>query len=204
MSKSVTIIDYGMGNIGSICNIIKKAGGSYNVSNEPSFIKESKKIILPGVGAFDNGISNLRDLNLIDAIKTSVASGDTYLLGICLGMQMLLENSEEGNLNGIGLIEGSVIKFRPTEKSEKVPHMGWNSIKIKDDNILFNKNDLNRYYFVHSYYAKCKNEKNVLAKSSYILEFDAAIYSKNIIGVQFHPEKSHKYGLELIKKFIAL
>ena len=114
--------------------------------------------------------------NLINSIKYSLKNKNSYLLGICLGMQLLLEKSEEGNMNGLGLIEGKVIKFKPISISHKVPHMGWNTINILNENIFFSNNDINRYYFVHSYYAKCKNEKNVLAKSSYIIDFDSVIY----------------------------
>ena len=204
MNNEVTIIDYGMGNIGSICNIIKKAGGSYVVTNDPSMIEKSKKLILPGVGAFDNGMKNLEELNLIKSIKKAVLLNKSHLLGICLGMQLLLDSSEEGSLMGLGLIEGEVLKFNTPKNDFKVPHMGWNTVNIQKENYFIKKGELNRYYFVHSYYVKCKHEQNVIAKSSYILNFDSVISSNNIIGLQFHPEKSHKYGLEIIKNFIEM
>lgn len=200
----ITIIDYGMGNIGSICNIIKKAGADYIVTNKTSEIIQSNKIILPGVGAFDEGIKNLKRNNLLEAIKESISSGDTYLLGICLGMQLLLEKSQEGDLDGLGLIKGEVIRFKPANVHDKVPHMGWNNINVLQNNPLVDVNDINRFYFVHSYYAKCSQAFNSVAKTRYINDFDSIIMSDKIFGVQFHPEKSHKFGLRLIQKFILI
>jgi glutamine amidotransferase len=203
-SNKIVIVDYGMGNISSIANMIKKTGGESMLSSDTQTILNAKKIILPGVGSFDAGIRALRDSNLDKTIIEAVGNG-SIILGICLGFQLLFENSEEGTLPGLGLIKGEVKKFLNTS-SLRVPHMGWNSIEPKSDSILFNRkleeNNPLRFYFVHSYYTECHNESDISASCIYGNKFTCAIENKNILGVQFHPEKSHKYGIDLFKRFL--
>jgi glutamine amidotransferase len=203
-TNSITIIDYGMGNIGSVANMIKKAGGEAIITSNKHEILRAKKLLLPGVGAFDAGMTNLNQKGLVNVIKEAVNNSDTSLLGICLGMQLLLDKSEEGELSGIGLISGTVHRFVSDNISIKIPHMGWNSIQIKNHNQLMHSLDESRYYFVHSYYVKCNNPEDVVSTTHYILDFDSIVRKKNVYGAQFHPEKSHKYGLSLFQNFIAL
>jgi glutamine amidotransferase len=201
----ITIIDYGMGNLGSVQNMIKKVGGKSNITNAASDILNAEKLILPGVGSFDQAMFNLKSLGLIDAIKQKVNEG-TSLLGICLGMQLLANRSEEGILDGLGLIEGNVIKF-PVEKNTKIPHMGWNVVNYKSENGLYKDFELfeeTRFYFVHSYYFKCKNEQNEIGITPFGINFCSSVANKNVYGVQFHPEKSHKYGMQLMHNFIHI
>ncbi len=203
----ITIIDYNMGNIASIENMLKKIGETTIVSKDPSMIKEAEKIILPGVGAFDYGMKNLNNLGITDILKKKVYEDNTPLLGICLGMQLLTQNSEEGILPGLGVINAKTVKFKQEygEQKFRIPHMGWDYITIKNDSILFNNftNEM-RFYFVHSYFVECENENNVLAKTEYGHEFASVIGEGNIFGVQFHPEKSHSYGMKLLKNFVEM
>ena len=198
---AITIVDYGMGNISSIKNMIKKIGGSSTFTSNKDEIINSSKIILPGVGAFDAGMKSLKDNKIDDAIVTAAKNG-SKILGICLGFQLLFEKSEEGTMGGLCLVEGEVKKFDNIHNL-RVPHMGWNIIKPESDSLLFNKHNTNplRFYFVHSYYAVCKNKDDISAKCSYGNEFVCSIQHGNILGVQFHPEKSHKFGIELFKRF---
>ena len=201
-TEPITIVDYGMGNISSIKNMIKKIGGTSIFSRDKDIILNSSKIILPGVGAFDAGMQSLKEAGIDKAIITSAENGST-ILGICLGFQLLFEESEEGEMNGLGLIKGKVKKFinRP---HIRVPHMGWNIIKPESDSILFDKsNEIPlRFYFVHSYYAECSHADDISAKCTYGDEFTCSIENGNILGVQFHPEKSHKFGIKLFKRFL--
>lgn len=189
----IVILDYDMGNVGSIKNMLYAIGEKdVVISNNPGVIAEADKMILPGVGAFDQGISNLKKYNLVEQIGNHV-NKDKPLMGICLGMQLLGNASEEGNEKGLGLIPFYCRKF-PSNMGLKVPHIGWDYIVDSDD----------RYYFVHSYYAVCEKEENILMKCNYGFEFAAAVNKDNIYGYQFHPEKSHKYGMELLKHFVEL
>jgi glutamine amidotransferase len=203
-TNSIVIIDYGMGNIGSVANMIKKAGGNAIITSDKEQILRAKKLLLPGVGAFDAGMINLNDKGLKDVILEALYCSDTSLLGICLGMQLLLEKSEEGQLPGMGLISGTVHRFVSDNISMKIPHMGWNSIHIKNNNSLMHSLEDSRYYFVHSYYVKCNNKEDVISTTHYIVDFDSIICKNNVYGAQFHPEKSHKFGLTLFQNFIAL
>ncbi len=199
----IVIIDYGMGNVGSIRNMLRKAGFDSLVSSKIQDIEEATKIILPGVGAFDNGIDNLEAGGLIPIIKKKVLKDHTPLLGICLGMQLLTKKSDEGNLPGLALIDGVTKKFNfPPEEKLKIPHMGWNTIQLKKESILCNELDqTSRFYFVHSYYVQCADQNDVLAETDYGGLFCSALQKENIFGVQFHPEKSHHYGMRLLRNF---
>ena len=200
----VGIIDYNMGNSGSIMNMIKKLGQKSIITNSYKEIKECQFLILPGVGSFDIGIKNLKKYNLFNLIIDIANEGKIPIMGICLGMQLLCKSSDEGTEKGLGLIDAEVLRFPDSEKL-KIPHMGWNYIqKIKKNNVFNNLEDLSRFYFVHSYYVKCNKKNNILFKTNYGIEFDSAFISKNIIGFQFHPEKSHKYGMNLFNCFFQL
>ena len=199
----VTIIDYGMGNLGSIANMIKKVGYSSEISSDPEVIKNAERLILPGVGKFDRAMRNLTDLNLTSLLK-DMAKGNTPILGICLGMQLLANSSEEGDLPGLGLISGSVKRFDAHDEL-KVPHMGWNLINYSNESSLFEGFDTMgeaRFYFVHSYKFVCDKAENILATTNYGDEFTCAVHKENIRGVQFHPEKSHLFGMRLLRNFI--
>ena len=198
------IVDYKMGNLGSITNIIKKVGHSSIVSSDIDVISKASKIILPGVGAFDKAMQNLNELNLIEVLNEKALIQKSPFLGICLGMQLLTKHSEEGNVNGLGYIDASIKKFQLNDFPElKVPHMGWNEVQIPNAHPLCeNLPEPSRFYFVHSYHAVCENQANVLMKTRFGYDFDSAIHQDNIMGVQFHPEKSHKFGMQLFKNFI--
>lgn len=200
----IVIVDYKMGNLGSISNIIKKIGYSSVISCDIETIKKATKIILPGVGSFNKAMQNLNELNLIEILNQKALVEKIPFLGICLGMQLLTKHSEEGNVNGLGWIDAQVKKFELSDFPElKIPHMGWNEVEIPEKHPLCN--DLcekSRFYFVHSYYAKCSKPENILMKTQFGRPFDSAIHNNNIMGVQFHPEKSHKFGMKLFKNFI--
>lgn len=202
----ITIIDYGMGNLGSILNMFKKIGYEAEITNDLEKIKKSKKIVLPGVGSFDNGMTNLNKLSLINILDTLVLEKNIPVLGICLGMQLITNSSEEGKQKGLGWIDAEVLKFKFSKNSIKIPHMGWNNTDIKKTNPLFQNLDDSevRFYFVHSYYVKCNQKKDILTTTEYGLDFVSSFQKNNIYGVQFHPEKSHKYGMKLLENFAKL
>lgn len=200
----ISIIDYGVGNIGSIINMIKKVGGVSEVINDPSQLDRAQKLLLPGVGSFDHGMSNLAAWkNSLDHV---VLEKKTPILGICLGMQLLANRSEEGKLAGLGWIDADVVRFdtKIIEQHLRIPHMGWNTVDVKKANPLLNETEENRFYFVHAYHIQCKNVSDVLSESKHGYTFASAVSRGNIYGVQFHPEKSHKFGMALIKKYLEL
>lgn len=207
----IAVIDYNMGNVGSILNMLKKLGFDTKLTRTPAELLEADGLVLPGVGAFDSGMTNLRDFGLIDTLNRCVFERSKPLLGICLGMQLLTERSEEGVMPGLGWIAGSTKRFAlSTDRQWKIPHMGWNQVKPctaarPGDSlaeVLFaNTEPDQRYYFVHSYHAVCESSRDVLATSQYGYEFAAAIGRGNVAGTQFHPEKSHRYGLRLMENF---
>lgn len=205
----ITIIDLGIGNIGSVINMIKYVGGDCKVSSSPMEIKSASKLILPGVGSFDKAMNQLRNKQLVDVIVEKATIDKVPLLGICLGMQLLTSSSEEGNEIGLDLIPAETLSFKKALKKnlvkERIPHMGWNDVQVKQVNKLTKDLiEFSRFYFVHSYYVKCLHQENSLMTSHHGFEFNSAIVKDNVYGVQFHPEKSHKYGKKLISNFIAL
>lgn len=200
----ISIIDYGMGNIGSVINMIKKAGGIPELVSDPKGIENSDKLLLPGVGAFDAGMRNLKERNIDKVISDVVLQKKTPILGICLGMQLLLNGSEEGMLSGLKMIDGFALKFPANTGAFKIPHMGWTSVAVAKENKIIEAEKENRFYFVHSYYVECTNKTDVLGSSHYILDFVSMLQKDNIYGAQFHPEKSHKFGLQLFQNFITL
>jgi glutamine amidotransferase len=200
----IVIIDYSAGNPASILNMLRKAGTHAIVSSDKSAIAEASKLILPGVGAFDHGMNNLQSSGLIEVLHKKVILERTPFLGICLGMQLLAKNSEEGNQKGLSWIDGSSVQFRFPQNNIKVPHMGWNFLNQKKPSRLFeNMYPEAKFYFVHSYYLKCNHEEDILCSTEYGFPFTSAVEKDTICGVQFHPEKSHKYGLRLLQNFIS-
>ena len=201
----IAVIDYGMGNIGSIINMFHKIGADAIATNNILELKNAEKLVLPGVGAFDNGMEKLEELGLIEPIREMALQEEKPILGICLGMQLFGLSSEEGKRSGLGLIDFDVRKFRLKEEKElKVPHMGWDIVKFvrTDSKLLRDIHGQQRYYFVHSYHAFCKKKENILMTCDYGYEFAAAVCRNNIYGVQFHPEKSHMFGMALLENFV--
>lgn len=202
----ILIIDYGVGNVHSILNMFKKIGIEAKLSEHPSEVLLADKVILPGVGSFDYGMKQLKESGYYETIIKYATEIKKPLMGICLGMQMLGISSEEGNEPGLALIPFRNIKFKFNDNKLKVPHMGWNLVKSLKPNEKFCESFTEdfRFYFVHSYYAVCENESNVLLSCDYGFEFAAAVQKEKIYGVQFHPEKSHKFGMQLLKNFAEL
>lgn len=200
----ITIIDYNTGNLGSIQNILRKIGEDSIVTSDISEIAKASKIILPGVGAFDTGMKNLIDLGLIDILNKKVIIDKIPVLGICLGMQLISNGSEEGSYNGLGWLDAATVRFRFVDSTEyKIPHMGWNFTEQKKESKLFTgMYPLPRFYFVHSYFFKANDTSDILTSTNYEIEFTSAVERGNILGVQFHPEKSHKFGMKLLKNFV--
>ena len=203
----IVVIDYNMGNVGSVANMIKHVGGTSILTNKHSDIENAEKIILPGVGSFDTGMKNLEKLDLIEILNKKVLKDNIPVFGICLGMQLLSKSSEEGILNGLGWVDAKTVKFKfENDLSLSLPHMGWNDVIINTKNIgLFeNMYDAPRFYFDHAYHISCNNTKDIMGTSEYGYEFVSSVHRDNIFGVQFHPEKSHKYGMRLFENFIRL
>ena len=204
---TVFIVDSGLGNIKSIQNIISKVGGIGIAIRSPDDLQEASRIVLPGVGNFDAGIKQLQYGGWITELNDAVMVRKVPVLGICLGMQLMCRSSEEGRLPGLGWVDAEV---KLIEKGDgprlKIPHMGWNSITIKKENALFNYEPSceKRFYFVHSYHVVCKNKSDVIAETDYGQELTVAFNRNNIYGVQFHPEKSHRFGIELFRNFMAI
>ena len=199
----IGIIDYGLGNLGSIKNMIKVIGEKSIISSKPEDLDKCERYILPGVGAFDAGMSKLNELELEEYIKEKVISDKKPILGICLGMQLLGRKSEEGMLPGLGLIPFDNIRFRLDNEELKVPHMGWDIVNFEQNHPLVKGLEgVQRYYFVHSYHAQCDSSENVLMTCEYGYKFAATVVKNNIMGVQFHPEKSHDFGMALLRNFV--
>ena len=202
----IAIVDYNMGNLASVQNAFASLGEETVVESDPAKFKEYDKLILPGVGAFGDAMDHLRERNMIDALREYASSGK-QMLGICLGMQLLFESSEEfGKHEGLGIIKGHVSAFDSSKFSEplKVPHMGWNRM-FTSSHPLFEDLDEEHYlYFVHTYHVNCVNEEDIIGRTNYGYEFTSAVAHSNVMGIQPHPEKSHKNGLAILKNFINL
>ncbi len=205
-SPAIAVVDYGVANLGSIFNMLRKIGVAPAAVTGPDDVVAAEKIILPGIGAFDNGVTALDRLGLIEPLQHKATVDRTPLLGICLGMQLLGNKSEEGELEGLGLIDGSCVKFAlPEDGSLKVPHMGWNTVSFRrDDPLVADLDGEPRFYFVHSYHLRCNDDGDVLATATHGIEFTAMVHRGNVYGAQFHPEKSHRFGMTLLRNFVAL
>jgi glutamine amidotransferase len=198
----IKIVDYGLGNPGSIRNMLLKLGGNVSAAQDPVDLAGASLIILPGVGSFDNGMRRLQERGFDHAIREVVRDGNAMFLGICLGMQLLFEGSEEGVEAGLGLIPGRVRRFQFKDPKLKIPHMGWNRVQqFQSNQMLDGVFEDARFYFAHSYHVSCSDEW-VLGKTDYGYEFPSVVMKNNIFGAQFHPEKSHRYGLGLLKRFV--
>lgn len=203
----IGIVNYGSGNIQAIKNIYNSLNIQTKIITDPSELKEADKLILPGVGAFDETMKQLIDSGLKEELDNLVLNHKVPILGICVGMQIMADSSEEGILNGLGWIKGKVKKFDISLFNQKpyLPHMGWNTIKPKKENpIFFNIDEELGFYFVHSYFFDCVNKQNILATSDYGIEFSSSVVNENIYGMQFHPEKSHSNGVKLLHNFSKL
>jgi imidazole glycerol-phosphate synthase subunit HisH len=205
---SIVVVDYGIGNLSSIRNMLNKVGcRDVVVSPAADVIAGAHKLILPGVGAFDHGMANLNQGERVEALNEAALRRRVPVLGICLGMQLMCGGSEEGDLRGLGWLDAQVRRFQPPAASGlKVPHMGWNTLAVKRQNPLLATDPIaqRRFYFVHSYHVVCTQQRDVLATTHYGYDFAAAFNAENIYGVQFHPEKSHRFGMELMKRFVEL
>lgn len=199
----ITIVDYGMGNLGSVLNMFKKVGAHAQVSSDLDEIHKAEKILLPGVGAFDTAMRKINDGALKEVLDYKALNQKVPILGICLGMQLLTNSSEEGIVPGLGWINAETFDFKNRiSENLKVPHMGWNVANISKETALTKEYEEEiRFYFVHSYYVKVNNEENSMMKTTYGITYDSAIVKDNIFGAQFHPEKSHRFGMRLFDNF---
>lgn len=203
----IGIVNYGSGNIQAIANIFNRLNVSFEIIENPHLLKKADKLILPGVGAFDATMSQLMNSGLKAALDEEVLVKNKPVMGVCVGMQILAESSEEGNLPGLGWIKGEVKRLDITKLKEKpfLPHMGWNTVKPNIDHFLFQKLDHDLgFYFVHSYYFQPSQNLDILGTSYYGETFASAVYHENIFGMQFHPEKSHSNGIQLLSNFAKL
>lgn len=206
MPNNIVIVDYGMGNLHSVKKKLLRLNVNPIISSNPNEILNADKIILPGVGHFKKAMENLQKLNLIDALNESVLTKKTPILGICLGMQLMATKSEEGNVNGFAWFDAEVVKFKIQNTLKfKVPHTGWNQITINKKSLLMkNIPELSEFYFVHSYHFLTTNKEDILNETEYEYKFVSAIEKNNILGVQYHPEKSHDIGELFLENFIQL
>jgi imidazole glycerol-phosphate synthase subunit HisH len=202
----ITIVDYGLGNLGSIVNMLKRIGVKSVITSEREAIARAERIILPGVGHFDRAMERIHQSDLLEILEKKALMEKVPLLGICLGMQLLTKGSEEGRLPGLGWIPAETVRFRFPEGSQlKIPHMGWNVVEHYTPSPLTeNLRGEQRFYFVHSYHARVEEERFSILKTVHGYPFDAAIQRDNLYGVQFHPEKSHRFGMHLLENFARL
>lgn len=202
----IAIIDYGVGNLLSIKNMLRKAGcQDVIISGNERDIALAEKLILPGVGHFDYGMRKLQASIFFDTLSTRVQEDRVPILGICLGAQLLTLGSEEGTLPGLGWIKAQTVRFDPSRMDQnlKIPHMGWREVSLQKPSKLFeNMLEESRFYFVHSYHIVCDNPSDELVKCEYGYSFTAGVERENVLGVQFHPEKSHRFGLQLLSNFV--
>ena len=203
----IAIINYGSGNVRAIGNVYDNLKIPYKIIDHPTILSDYSKIILPGVGSFDETMKMLNNSGFKEELNKVALIGQKPVLGICVGMQILANGSEEGSLSGLGWIPGRVKKFDKTtiKNKPKLPHLGWNSIQVQQSFKIFEDIDKEEgFYFIHSYYFECSQHENILATTKYGIDFSSAIVQGNIFGVQFHPEKSHRNGIRLLKNFAEL
>ena len=200
----IVIVDYGMGNLGSIVNMFKKLGAKAIISGDSEVIATASKLLLPGVGSFDRAMGRIHELGLKSVLDEQALVVKKPILGICLGMQLLTRGSEEGKRPGLGWVAADTVRF-PNMPGLRIPHMGWNAVQLATPSLLTqNLPAESRFYFVHSYYVRVDKEHNCILKCQYGVSFDAAVQKDNIFGAQFHPEKSHRFGMQLLRNFAAL
>jgi len=197
----VAVVDYGVGNIGSVTSMLDKIGASWSVTSSPEGIEAASKLILPGVGHYDKAVHELHQRGLMEPLHQAALQDRKPTLGICLGAQLMGIDSEEGQLQGLGWVKMRVRRF--PSPSVRVPHMGWNWVEEAKPGLLPRMTERQRYYFVHSYYMDCLDLEDVAATSEYGQKFVSAFRRDNISGVQFHPEKSHRFGLNLLREFVG-
>ena len=202
----ISVIDYGVANLGSILNMLRKVGAEGELVSTPEEVAKAERIILPGVGAFDHGMTALTERGLVAPLRKKALDDRVPILGICLGMQLLGQGSEEGSLPGLGIIEARCERFRFEHASTlKVPHMGWNALSPRRASPLLSGLDAHaRFYFVHSYHIVCADPADVLATATYGVEFTAMVQQGQVCGAQFHPEKSHRFGMTLLGNFARM
>ena len=204
--KKVAIVDYGMGNLDSVARAVEECGGNPVVSDQRRDLKAAHSIILPGVGAFGVGMHNIRERGLDEMLHEEVINNGVPFLGLCLGMQLIATKGwESEETNGLGWIEGEVKRLEPNGPNVRVPHVGWNEVIFSQASSLFDGISSNKdFYFVHSYHLACCNEEDVIARTPYCNSFISAVARGNILGVQFHPEKSQRLGFQVIKNFLDI
>lgn len=202
----IGIIDAGIGNVGSIRNMFKKIGVAAEIVCDTEGIKRATKLVLPGVGAFDAGMTRLHASGLLPCIEERALSDRIPVLGICLGMQLMTRGSDEGSLPGLGWVPARTLRFLPEQLSRlRVPHMGWNRVLPVREHALTNGlEEEGAFYFVHSYYVQCDETTNILLTAHHGVDFVASFEHGNLLGVQFHPEKSHRYGMQLLRNFAGI
>jgi imidazole glycerol-phosphate synthase subunit HisH len=203
----ITIIDYGMGNIRAFANVYARLNIPVSVALTADDLKAATKIILPGVGAFDHAMRKLNNSGMRETLEKLVLDYRLPVIGICVGMQMMAKSSDEGVLPGLGWIDATVKRLNASVLNSKtqLPHMGWNTIHPHNENpLLLTFSNDSRFYFLHSYYFQCNNPNDTIATTEYGIQYCSAINNKNIYGVQFHPEKSHQWGIQLLKNFAEL
>jgi glutamine amidotransferase len=200
----ITVIDYGVGNLASIQTILRRLGHPAVISADPAIVAAADKLILPGVGAFDYGMNRLRDSGMMEALSHRVIERRTPILGICLGAQLLTQRSDEGELPGLGWFDAETVSFDRSKHthSERIPHMGWTDLEIiRPHPLLTDLPEEPRFYFVHSFHLQCHHEEQIIATAHHGYSFAAGIARGHIAGVQFHPEKSHKFGMKVLDNF---
>lgn len=199
----IGIIDYGVGNIKAFANIYKSFDIAFKTIKTVDDFEDVTKLVLPGVGSFDHAMTSLNNSGMREKLDILVLEKKLPIIGICVGMQMLAKTSEEGVLDGLGWLDGTVKKFDKTKiKNGPLPHMGWNTLNIQKENKIFeNLGENPRYYFLHSYYFECNNKEDVIATATYGEQFECMVNHDNIYGIQPHPEKSHHNGMQLLKNF---
>lgn len=201
----ITIVDYGVGNVGSILNMLRKVGAKARLGSHPDDIASAEKLILPGIGHFGHGMRMLGQSGMTAALEEQALVRKVPTLGICLGMQMMTRGSEESDMPGLGWVAADTARF-PATHDLRVPHMGWNKVTPNGDPALFNRaaSEADRYYFVHSYFVRTDRPEDTAAYCDYGVRFTAAFQTNNLFGAQFHPEKSHMFGMKLLRKFADL
>jgi imidazole glycerol-phosphate synthase subunit HisH len=206
-AEAIVVVDYGVGNLASIANMLRKIGATATISSDPAALASAMGIILPGVGAFDHAMRKLREGKLLPALERRVLGDGIPLLGLCLGAQLLTKSSAEGREPGLGWIDAITTRFDSSRMNGRlaIPHMGWSNVSsVKTHELLASDETESRFYFAHSYHLSCNDPQLTIGSAYYGYEFAAAVASHNVLGVQFHPEKSHVYGMRLLRNFCNL